>query len=175
MQHAQTWAAGPPATCLLACQVETTDSELCATKILPQHGVDVGASMLLPLKRPVTPQNSSRLFPASLGLLPTFHTELQQGHHVLDLLAGKDRLTRIVNKGVAIHAWPVPTKEEEAVPHSSAGMAPAGARGRAHRAGVVKEGAAGDITVLDILAPVQGQAFSLKALQPCMQRCSAAY
>ena len=84
------------------------------------------------------------------------------------------RLTGVVHKAVAVHAWPVPTKEEEAVPHSSAGMAPARARGWAHRAGVVKEGAAGDVSVLNILPPVQRQAVRLKALQPSMQRCCAA-
>ena len=83
-------------------------------------------------------------------------------------------LTCVIHKAVAVHAWSVPTKEEEAVPHSSAGMAPARARGRAHGAGVIEEGAAGNVTVLDSLPPMQGQGLSLKALQPCMQRSCAA-
>ncbi len=131
--------------------------------------------MILALSRPVALQRSLGLVATSLGLLHIFHTQSHQEHRVLHLLTGERCLTCVIHKAVAIHAWPVPTEEEEAVPHSCAGVAPAGARGRAHRAGVVEEGAAGDITVLDTLPPVQGQAVSLKALQPSMQRCSTAH
>ena len=88
---------------------------------------------------------------------------------------GQERsLTSVIHKAVAVHAWPVPTKDEEAIPHSSAGMAPAGARRRAYRAGVVKQRAAGDVTILNVLPPMQRQGVCLKALQPRVEGCCAA-